>query len=319
MAMVSVEGLSLPEATQRSFKPSCVASICGRAKGTGIGVFARSKDSSLPGILPLSWLTCVFTIILAMGLFASQAYAVDDSAEEYSGPSNSTYYSMRSTYKDLWSEAAKSTTGDDKTASSSTNEKSSGASKEEEADKGGQDGESGDVERFDPLLNDLGDDNFVNLQQVPDSSFLYDTSLYDLVHADTSFQKNQVQVKGEVVGDAIRSEQDPGKYWILLVSTDDEKEASISVLVDEATISRIDTFGAYNHRGTILRVRGIFYLACPSHEGSMDIHADSVTVVSKGSITTDELDWSKFIPGAVFCGIGILLAGLYRFFSERQR
>ena len=46
-------------------------------------------------------------------------------------------------------------------------------------------------------------DNAVNVTQLPDSSFIYDTSITDLSTADTYYDKQTVQVTGEVVGDRI--------------------------------------------------------------------------------------------------------------------
>ena len=56
-------------------------------------------------------------------------------------------------------------------------------------------------------------ENKVNARQTADNSFLYDTSIYELSQADATYQGNTVQVVGEVVGDAIRSEESRGKYY----------------------------------------------------------------------------------------------------------
>lgn len=163
------------------------------------------------------------------------------------------------------------------------------------------------------------DENTVDARQMADSSFLYDTSINELANADTSYQGNTVQIVGEVVGDAIRSEEDAGKYWITLEAIEEEYENSISVLVSEDTLGLIDTYGAYNRTGTALQVRGTFFLACPSHEGIMDIHAESVTLIARGSTTTDSLDIDKFIPGFVLVGIGLVLMFVYYYLRERER
>ena len=59
-------------------------------------------------------------------------------------------------------------------------------------------------------------DNAVNTQQLPDSSFIYDTSIGDLARADSYFDNQTVQVVGEAVGDAIRSGLDGRHRWITL-------------------------------------------------------------------------------------------------------
>ena len=46
-------------------------------------------------------------------------------------------------------------------------------------------------------------DNAVNTQQLPDSSFIYDTSIVDLSGAGAYYDNQTVQVTGEVIGDSI--------------------------------------------------------------------------------------------------------------------
>lgn len=162
-------------------------------------------------------------------------------------------------------------------------------------------------------------ENTVNARQTADNSFLYDTSIYELTQADTSFQGNTVQIVGEVVGDCIIAEEDPEKRWITLEAIEDEYESSISVLVDENSISLIDMYGGYNRKGTTLQVRGTFYLACPSHEGIMDIHAESVTLVARGSETKDVFRFENFIFGGVLILSGLVLTLVYRYLRERER
>ena len=162
-------------------------------------------------------------------------------------------------------------------------------------------------------------ENTVNARQTADNSFLYDTSIYELTVADASYQGNTVQVLGEVVGDSINAEEDPGKVWITLESHEANDESSISVLVNKSTVALIDTYGGYNRTGTTLQVRGTFYLACPSHEGIMDIHAESVTLVAKGSETHEEFNLADFRFGAAFVVIGLVLALVYHFLRERER
>lgn len=166
---------------------------------------------------------------------------------------------------------------------------------------------------------DSDDGNYINLQQTPDSSFLYDIAISDLCSADVSFQKKTVQVKGEVVGHALRAEQDPGMYWITLESEPGEKEGSLSVLVNESQLGAIDSYGKYSNRGTILSVKGTFHVACTSHEGVMDIHADTVSAVEAGYAMPDEFNIVDFVPGIVLCAIAIVLLAIYRSFAEGER
>lgn len=161
-------------------------------------------------------------------------------------------------------------------------------------------------------------ENTVNPQQMPDNSFLYDTSIYDLLNADSAMEGNTVQVTGEVIGDAIY-DMDDTKAWITLASTDPDKQGSLSVYVDRDDLDLIDTYGKYGKRGTILRVKGVFHLSSPTHQGSTDIHADTVTAVAPGRNTAAHYDLMLFVPGLILVILGVSLTGWYYLLRERQR
>ena len=65
-------------------------------------------------------------------------------------------------------------------------------------------------------------DNAVNTQQLPDSSFIYDTSIVDLSGADAYYDNQTVQVTGEVIGDSIRAGVSGRHRWITLSSQGDD-------------------------------------------------------------------------------------------------
>lgn len=165
----------------------------------------------------------------------------------------------------------------------------------------------------------LGEDNLINLQQTPDSSFLYDIAIADLCSADVSYQKRMVQVKGEVIGHPVDSEQNPGMHWITLRSEPGEKEDSLSILLDESHLDAIDSYGDYNMRGTILSVKGTFHVACTSHEGIMDIHAENVSAVQAGYKMPDDFNIVLFAPGLLLILVAVGLYFAYRSFAEGER
>lgn len=222
---------------------------------------------------------------------------------------------VTSYYHDAWYEASK----DDGDKATTGDEQGDSQTDDSEDEGEGADAKESESVELDAELNDLGSGNYVNPQQTSDNSFLYDTNIVELLNGDRTYQRTTVQVTGEVVGDAIRAEQDEGKYWLTLRDVKDDQEGSISVLVDEATVQAIDTYGSYNKIGTMLRVKGTFFVACSSHEGIMDIHADSVTVVTSGHTLKDEFKLPKLIPGVVLCVIGALLTALYYYLAERER
>lgn len=160
-------------------------------------------------------------------------------------------------------------------------------------------------------------DNAVNTQQPPDSSFIYDTSISDLATADDYMDDQTVQVVGEAIGDRIRSGVSSRHQWITL--SDEGDSYTISVYMTSEQAAKIDEFGKYDTRGTILQVRGTFHLACSDHEGISDLHAEVVTVVSPGLHRQDEFNFSDFIPGIVAVAVGFLLLGVFYWLRERQR
>ena len=74
-------------------------------------------------------------------------------------------------------------------------------------------------------------DNAVNTQQLPDSSFIYDTSIVDLSGADAYYDNQTVQVTGEVIGDSIRAGVSGRHRWITLSSQGDSATISVSMVL----------------------------------------------------------------------------------------
>lgn len=160
-------------------------------------------------------------------------------------------------------------------------------------------------------------DNAVNTQQLPDSSFIYDTSIVDLGSADSYFDGQTVQVTGEVTGDSIRAGLDSRHRWITLSSED--ALATLSVFMSNEAAAKIDSFGSYDVKGTMLQVRGTFHLVCSDHDGVSDLHAEVVTVVERGVHREDVFDVNSFVPGIVLVAVGLAMMGVFYWLRERQR
>lgn len=161
--------------------------------------------------------------------------------------------------------------------------------------------------------------NVVNVNQMPDSSFLYNTDISELSDAESFHDAQMVQVSGEVVGDRINDESDPNLFWITLQSLNENDSSSVSVLMSREQADLIDRYGNYHVNGTELQVRGMFYLTCPEHEGLSDLHAQEVTVLHAGSdrehTTNPAVLWAAFLA----IGIGLLSLFTYRFLRERRK
>ena len=175
------------------------------------------------------------------------------------------------------------------------------------ADADAAQGENGKAEALEPI-----DDG-----QTSDNSFLYDASIADLAGADSYYDKQTVQVTGEVVGEAIDVTGDADHAWIVL--RDPDTGSTVTVFMRRSDLRKIDTYGAYGVTGTTLRVRGVFNLACSQHEGESDVHAQVVNTVSAGYEHKDAFDIDDFVPGAVTVVVGIVLALVFWRMRERSR
>lgn len=161
--------------------------------------------------------------------------------------------------------------------------------------------------------------NIVNVNQMPDSSFLYNTDIAELSDAESFHDTQVVQVTGEVVGDRINDETNAKLCWITLQSLKEDDSSSVSVLMSHEQAALVDTYGNYTKNGTELQVRGVFYLSCPEHQGLSDLHAQEVTVVHNGSerphVTNPAVLWAALLSA----GMGLLGLFTYRFLRERRK
>ena len=162
-------------------------------------------------------------------------------------------------------------------------------------------------------------ENLINIQQLPDSSFIYDTSLEDLAGADSYYDGQTVQVTGEAVGDSVHANVGGSMRWVTLESTEDPGSFALAVCMTESQAELVDTFGDYSATGTTLRVQGTYHLACTEHAGISDVHAEAVSVVAGGYERVDEFDLTAFAPGAVLVIAGFALMAIFRYVRERGR
>lgn len=161
--------------------------------------------------------------------------------------------------------------------------------------------------------------NTVNVNQMPDSSFLYNTDISELSDAEAFHDTQMVQVHGEVVGDCIADETNPSLCWITLQGMNEDDSAVVTVLMTREQASLIDGYGNYDTTGTELQVRGIFYLTCPEHQGLSDLHAQEVIAVANATARDHEghpgVTWAAILA----IGMGVLLLFVYRYLRERSK
>lgn len=162
--------------------------------------------------------------------------------------------------------------------------------------------------------------NKVNPSQDADSSFLYDTSIAELQDSSANILDGQtVQIVGEVIGDRRTVDFEEGHYWITLQAEEKDKFSTISVYCTENTTNLIDTYGAYGKRGTTLKVRGVFNIACPQHDGLCDVHAESSSIKAAGNEVNPEFDAQGLSFGICMLIFGGIMSGFYLYLAKRKR
>ena len=161
--------------------------------------------------------------------------------------------------------------------------------------------------------------NHVTVNQLPDSSFLYDSSIADLAAADKTYEGQTVLVRGEVVGDLISDEHTAENCWISLQDEDELTPAVMSVYLTRESADAIDSYGRYGVQGSTLQVRGTFHLQCPDHQGLTDIHAEETTVLAKGKELSKPVDPVLMAAAVFLVLIGLVMLGWYSYKREQQR
>ena len=168
------------------------------------------------------------------------------------------------------------------------------------------------------FADDDDDNNQVDTTLLPDSSSIYQVTIYALQNSDTYYEGQTVQITGEVVGDIINAEDKSDYRWITVDALASERAASIQVYVSSAQASLIDTLGRYGSVGTTIFVTGKFHLACGQHDGLCDIHATALSVQEKGSTTHEEFAFEDFVSALLLVALGLLLFAYYRKKREDQ-
>jgi hypothetical protein len=88
--------------------------------------------------------------------------------------------------------------------------------------------------------------------------------------------------------------------------------SGMAVWVPSALTRRIDTYGDYQHEGSIVEVQGVFNGACKEHGGDMDIHATSLKMLRPGHVVDDPVPPWKAALAAALVALAALLFWLER-------
>lgn len=83
---------------------------------------------------------------------------------------------------------------------------------------------------------------------------------------------------------------------------------AIGVWCAASQAAAITRWGGYKHDGDRIAVTGIFHRACSEHNGDMDIHAGTMTVMAQGRAVPEDIDKGKALLAiALFVGTFLLV------------
>lgn len=85
--------------------------------------------------------------------------------------------------------------------------------------------------------------------------------------------------------------------------------SGMPVYLSSELAQEVEVFGDYTHQGDVVTVRGTFNAACVEHGGDMDIHADSLALVTPGRRVVDEPASWKI---ALAAGLSALVLALWQ-------
>ena len=138
------------------------------------------------------------------------------------------------------------------------------------------------------------------------ASFAYaeNTSLEDLFASPEEFSRQEVQIEGEVIGEALN---DPQGIW-LNVSTGTQQIGVFSASKEK--VEEITYWGSYSATGDRVRVKGIFYKECPDHQIS-DLHLGSLEIVQEGYKNEYKISRQKQQLAKILSIICLIIAFIY--------
>ncbi|MGL6104965.1 hypothetical protein [Romboutsia sp.] len=136
-----------------------------------------------------------------------------------------------------------------------------------------------------------------------------DYTLNDLIEKGKLFDKKEVIVKGEVIGEELERKD---YSWININDTTN----AMGIYMTKEDGSKVKMYGGYNQKGDTVEVVGTFNRACKEHGGDMDIHALRVNVVEQGKVLQDHLPKGKIIS-VIVLGTAALTLGYVLYKKSR--
>ena len=135
-----------------------------------------------------------------------------------------------------------------------------------------------------------------------EESVVIDTRVAVLVSVNRALDGSDVRFTGEVVGDVVKAEN--GYTWVNIMGSANNV---IGVRMTDEQAQLVQNIGSYHESGTVLRVSGEYNVACPEHQGELDVHASNVELVDAGGPTEHLLDSGRVIVAISLVSLALLV------------
>lgn len=123
-----------------------------------------------------------------------------------------------------------------------------------------------------------------------------------LIDRAKEYDGREIAYSGEVIGDILNA----GDHVWLNVS---DGGNAIGVWVPSGPAGEVRLAGRYSQIGDTIRVAGIFHRACPEHGGDMDLHADSITLLTRGGPVAHQAPaWKVWTAASLAVAAAVLMA-----------
>jgi hypothetical protein len=129
----------------------------------------------------------------------------------------------------------------------------------------------------------------------------------DLIDRAKELDGQTVVYSGEAIGTIMKRDD------VTWVNVNDGDNA-IGIDMSEEQAQQIQHLGGYGAVGDTIEIVGVFHRACSEHGGDLDIHADSVKVLSAGY----QKDLAMDINGMIFAVIVFIGAAVFVYFTYRK-
>jgi hypothetical protein len=119
-----------------------------------------------------------------------------------------------------------------------------------------------------------------------DICYAQSVSSTELINNAKQYDGKVITYEGEVIGDIMVRQE---FAWVNI----NDGTNAVGIWVDKNLTQDIIYTGSYKSRGDWVEATGEFRRACPQHGGDLDIHAQELKIIKKGSITAEKMSAAK--------------------------